>query len=365
MAISPFSLIRGVEYTAVDFGHNSIKFLNCRVKNNKINFQSALKREIPAGSIQDGEIKDKHLLRKIITDIFKTNNFSSGILLMTPAAGKTFVRRLNLPKMPETELKEALKWEVQEILDLGLDNIALDYIILSENENELELLLTVMPQDILADYLELFTENLLKVKVVNLAEMAMISLLRANYQPEQPALLLDIGSNKSKIIVADSSNFYLSREIEIAGNSFSKLFLTEENSFEEAEIAKKTYQFEIDAEEEEEIIDLDLLMTGVEDNSSVQTGIKNLLANLINELNRSIDYHNERNKENLINNIYLTGGGLLLKGLVEYLQAEIDLPVAALDPWLKFNNTESAEVNKTMIAIAAGTVLSEVEYHAG
>jgi type IV pilus assembly protein PilM len=165
--------------------------------------------------------------------------------------------------------------------------------------------------------------------------------------------------------VADSSNFYLSREIEIAGNSFSKLFLTEENSFEEAEIAKKTYQFEIDAEEEEEIIDLDLLMTGVEDNSSVQTGIKNLLANLINELNRSIDYHNERNKENLINNIYLTGGGLLLKGLVEYLQAEIDLPVAALDPWLKFNNTESAEVNKTMIAIAAGTVLSEVEYHAG
>lgn len=56
---------------------------------------------------------------------------------------------------------------------------------------------------------------------------------------------------------------------------------------------------------------------------------------------------------------------MLLKGLVEYLQAEIDLPVAALDPWLKFNNTESAEVNKTMIAIAAGTVLSEVEYHAG
>ena len=74
MAVSPLSLIRGVKYTAFDFGHNSIKYLSARVKNNKIKLLHSGKRELPDGTIKDGKVVDTHLLTKKIDDIYDEIN---------------------------------------------------------------------------------------------------------------------------------------------------------------------------------------------------------------------------------------------------------------------------------------------------
>ena len=363
MAVSPLSLIRGVRYTAVDFGHNSIKYLSCRVKNNKIKLLASGKKELPAGTIKDGKVIDTHLLTKMIANIFNEKNLKKGVLLLTPASGQEFVRNLKMPKMPKDELKEALIWEVQDFLDLPAEKIALDYIILNEKDDEYELLVTVLSKDVLNGYLEVFKNNMLDVKVVNLEDMALISLLSKNNSLDQAALILDIGADSSKVLVAEKNNLFLSREVDTSGNNFSNLFLTDENDYEEAEIEKKKFEF-FPEQAEEGQQDLDLMLSDLNNTETLQKQVKNLADEIIYEMNRSLEYHNERNADNPVSNIFLTGGGLLLSGLINYVKSQVDAEISVINPLKEFEiKDESDQINKHFMAAAAGTIISEVMHN--
>ncbi|MFP4021216.1 MAG: pilus assembly protein PilM [Halanaerobium sp.] len=359
MAVSPLSLIRGVQYTAVDFGHNSIKYLSARAKKNKIKLLNSGKKEIPAGIIENGKVIDTHFLTKLIADIFTEKNIGSGVLLLTPASGQEFVRNLKMPKMPKEELKEALIWEVQDFLDLPAEKIALDYIISAEKDDQYELLVTVLSKDVLNSYLEIFQNNMLKVEVVNLEDLALISLLARDNYLDQPGLILDLGASSSKILVAEKDKLYLSREIDTSGNNFSNLFLKEENTNEEAEIEKKKFKFFPDQAGKEK--SLDLMLSDIDNPATIQKQIKNLADEIVHEVNRSLEYHNERNPDNPAAKIYLTGGGLLLDGLVDYFKSEIDLEISIINPLENFIiKKEDNQINRHFMAAAAGTIISEV-----
>jgi len=361
MAISPLSLIRGIKYTSIDFGHSSIKYLNTRVKNNKFKLLASGRREIPTGTINDGKVVDTHLLTKIIEDIFNEKNMEPGVLMLTPASGQEFIRNIKMPKMPREELKEALIWEVQDFLDLEAEKIALDYIISNEKEDQYELLVTGISKDVLNGYLEIFETNMLKVKVFNLEDMALISLLAKKKKLENPSLILDVGASSSKILIAAKNKLFLSREVDTSGNNFSSLFLNEENNQEEAEIEKKKFKFFPDQAGEE---NLDLMLSDINTAETLQKKVKDLADEIIFEVNRSLEYHNERNSENAVDDIYLTGGGLLLNGLVDYFKEEIDNEIFVIDPLKEFQIKEKTnQINNHFLATAAGTIMSEVMHN--
>ncbi len=361
MAVSPLSLIRGIKYTSIDFGHNSIKFLSSRIKNNNYKLLTSGRKEIPAGTISDGRVVETHILTKIIADIFNEKNMAPGFLMITPASGQEFVRNIKMPKMPRDELKEALIWEVQEFLDLEAEKIALDYIISNEKEDQYELLVTGISKDVLNGYLEIFENNMLKVKVFNLEDMALISLLSQKKKLESPSLILDVGASSSKILIAAKNKLFLSREVNISGNNFSNLFLNEENNQEEAEIEKKKFKFFPDQAGEE---NLNLVLSDINTAETLQKKVKDLADEIIFEVNRSLEYHNERNSENTVGEIYLTGGGLLLNGLVDYFKEEIENEIFVIDPLKNFQiKDDSNQINKHFLATAAGTIMSEVMHN--
>lgn len=363
MAVSPLSLIRGVKYTAVDFGHSSIKYLSCRVKNNQIKLLASGRRELPVGTIKNGKVIDTHLLTKIVGEIFNEKEMKNGVVLLTPASGQEFVRNLKMPKMPKEELKEALIWEVQDFLDLATEKIALDYIILNETDDQYELMVTVLSKDVLNGYLEIFKNNMIDVKVVNLEEMALTSLLSKNESLKKASLILDFGAKSSKILIAEEKHLYLSREVDTSGNNFSNLFLREDGDYEEAEIEKKKFEFFPEQAEEAEQ-DLDLIITDLNDVKTVQKQVKSLADEIIYELNRSLEYHNERNSENQVANIYLTGGALLLNGLTDYLKSQITADIKIINPLKGFEiKDEFEEINRHFMAAAAGTIISEVMHN--
>ena len=361
MAVSPLSLIRGIKYTSIDFGHSSIKYLNTRVKNNKFKLLASGRREIPTGTINDGKVVDTHLLTKIIEDIFNEKNMEPGVLMLTPASGQEFIRNIKMPKMPREELKEALIWEVQDFLDLEAEKIALDYIISNEKEDQYELLVTGISKDVLNGYLEIFENNMLKVKVFNLEDMALISLLSKKKKLENPSLILDVGASSSKILIAAKNKLFLSREVDTSGNNFSNLFLNEENNQEEAEIEKKKFKFFPDQAGEE---NLNLVLSDINTAETLQKKVKDLADEIIFEVNRSLEYHNERNSENAVDDIYLTGGGLLLNGLVDYFKEEIDNEIFVIDPLKEFQiKDKTNQINNHFLATAAGTIMSEVMHN--
>ena len=185
-----------------------------------------------------------------------------------------------------------------------------------------------------------------------------------NNDLDQPTLILDTGASSSKLLIAEENKFYLSREVNTSGNDFTNLFLKEDSSHEEAESAKKIFEFDPEMAEEAEA-NLDLMLSDIESSEEKHDQVKNLADDIIYEINRSIEYHNERNTDNPVTKVYLTGGGLLLNGLVTYIKDQIDTAeISVISPLKNCSSVDNFEKNiRGFMGVAAGTIISEVMHN--
>jgi len=90
------------------------------------------------------------------------------------------------------------------------------------------------------------------------------------------------------------------------------------------------------------------------------------LAEMANEVRRSIDYYNQRSSGNPVSRIILSGGTALLPNLDRYLEQELALPVHLAEPMRRIRNV-NAQISSTYIeevgcilSIAAGLAIRDM-----
>ncbi|MFW6378291.1 MAG: type IV pilus assembly protein PilM [Bacillota bacterium] len=362
MPRNPLHKLTGVKYTAVDFGHHSLKAVHCKVRGDNVKVLKSGVETVPQGVIHNGQIDDLPTVSNKLEDLFQDAGIKPGIIIFSPAAGQEFVRRVQVPAMPYEELEEALHWEVQEYLNLPPERVASDFLILEEDNENFEILLALMPLHILDDYKEVFERIGYRARVANMQELGMVSLLNYQEKLDESSAIINIGANKTRILIANKDEFYLSRSVDIAGSSYTRIFKDEENSWEEADEAKKRSEFTPGiAEEEEGETDFEMVVSGFADENNHQTRMKDLTDELLVEINRSMEYYRERNPNQDLKKLYLTGGGSRLYGLKDYIGEQLGLEVENIDPYDSFkvkNHTSPGEEGR--MAVASGLVASEV-----
>ena len=361
MPRNPLHKLTGVKYTAVDFGHHSIKAVHCKARGDSVKVLKSGIETIPQGVIHNGQIDDLSLVSSKLEDLFQEAGIKPGLIVFSPAAGQEFVRRVQVPAMPYEELEEALHWEVQEYLNLPPERVASDFLILEEDEENFEILLALMPLHILDDYTEVFERIGYRARVANMQELGLVSLLNYQEKLDESSAIINIGADKTRILIASKDEFYLSRSVDIAGNSYTKIFKEEENSWEEADEAKKRSEFTPEKVEEEGETDFEMVVSGFAEDNNHQSRMKKLTDELLVEINRSMEYYRERNPNKDLNNLYLTGGGSRLYGLKDYIGRQLGLEIINIAPYDSFkvkNNTSPGEEGR--MAVASGLVASEV-----
>ena len=364
MPRNPIKILTGVKYTAVDFGHHSLKAVHCKARGDSIKVLKSGFKTIPHGAIHNGQIDDLSTVSSNLKDLFQEAGISPGLIIFSPAAGQEFVRRVQVPAMPYNELEEALRWEVQEYLNLPPERVASDFLILEEDEENFEILLALMPLHILDDYKEVFDRIGYRARVANMQELALISLLNYQDNLDESSAIINIGANKTRILIASKDEFYLSRSVEIAGNSYTKVFKNEDNSWEEADELKKRSEFTPEKVEEEQEADFEMVVSGFAEGDNHQSRMKKLTDDLLVEINRSMEYYRERNPNQQLEKLYLTGGGSKLYGLKEYISEDLGLDILSIDPYEGFKNKNGdspGEVGR--MTVASGLVASEVIFN--
>jgi len=195
-------------------------------------------------------------------------------------------------------------------------------------------------------------------------ELALISLLSYQDNLDESSAIINIGANKTRILIASKDEFYLSRSVEIAGNSYTQVFKNEDNSWEEADELKKRSEFTPEKVEEEQEADFEMVVSGFAEGDNHQSRMKKLTDDLLVEINRSMEYYRERNPNQQLEKLYLTGGGSKLYGLKEYISEDLGLDILSIDPYEGFKNKNGdspGEVGR--MAVASGLVASEVIFN--
>jgi type IV pilus assembly protein PilM len=228
---------------------------------------------------------------------------------------------MKLPVMPEEELNEAVRLEVERYVPMPLDSLYLDYNVAASTDKEIELATVAIPKKIVDSYMS-FLEALGLEPVVLEPTMYALSRLfsTSDAASSVPSILVDFGSVATDLAVIDKTmlvNSNVPTGIDQLVNAIAgRLNLSPE----EARAIKNDKGI---ASPDSEIFDI----------------VKPTLDNLVKEIEKIIRYHNERNAPDhrAISQVLLAGGGSTMPGIAQYLSKALNMPARMMDPWQKMD----------------------------
>lgn len=132
------------------------------------------------------------------------------------------------PAVPDSELREAVRWRVRDLIDLPVDEAALDVFDMpqqsgSGREAARMMCVVVARNPVIAQKAALVTRGGGEIAVVDIADLALRNLLALGVPDTAGSALLQVEPSYSVILVTAGSTLYLSRRIWIGQQDLAGL----------------------------------------------------------------------------------------------------------------------------------------------
>jgi len=276
---------------------------------------------------------------------------------VTAVGGESIiVRYIQLPDMPENELKGAIRWEAEDYIPFPLDEVNLDSVVLGKSDvggaPKIDVLLVAAKKDQIAEHISVLKSADLTPAVIDVDSFAFLNCYEANYMPgaSEVVALLNIGSDLTNINIYLGGVSRFSRDIGVAGDTINANIQQRLGcSYQRAdelkikEGAPAPHQEETAAEEVGGSSLLDTIrgtverITGedlAEDSPEYVASqvVRGVLMNIVNEVKRSIQFFENQPNGKPVDRIAVGGGTAMLKNLERFLAQELNLPVEIIDP---------------------------------
>ncbi len=356
LPLNPLKAIKNKRYTAIDFGHHSLKLVQCRAESDKISLLNWEKKRLPPGIINSGRIDNINIVRIAVSSLLRQLSVKTGDLLIAPAPGQEIVSRLEVPGPGKDVLQEEINEIIANRFNLSPEEVSRDHILLNNsihsedgNEDKKAVLLIAMPRDVLSSYQQVFKNSSISPSVANFQGLALNSLLTYQGLLQETGMIINMGSSFTKIIIASQDDYFREHSIEPAGNHFTEQLLANEAAFARAEEKKVSFD---------------------QNSMSIHKfKFRELVEKLCSEINRLITVHEKKYPQNPIEKLHLTGGGFKLPGLKDELSDRIERDIQLIEPLkgIKVDVGEMMEEEREMqlkskdtLSVALGLVASEV-----
>ena len=248
---------------------------------------------------------------------------------LSVSGAPTIIRYINLPRMSEEELRQAIKFEAQKHIPFSINEVNVDAVILNPElpENKMLVLLAAVKKDLMSQRMKLMEDAGLKVDIIDVDSLALINAFNFNYSQDptfksQTLALLNIGSSYSNLNILEDGVPRLSRDIHIGSEKFTQKIV--ENLGVDLKLAE---DLKLDPEKDKEKQD------------KVRQAIESVLTGLAGEISTSFDYY-ESQSAAVVSKVWLSGGGSLSKGLKEAL---FNIAGVKVEYWDPLKNIEIAD----------------------
>ncbi len=322
----------------LDFSDRSIKVMQLYRYEKKIKILSSNRREIPAGLLVDGEIKDADGLVEEIHKTLRTAKpypIANKETILSLPESKCFIKVIKMPKSKPEDIEEAIRFKAEEYFPLKAEEMYLDWRLLDTTECPInskgdcsDILVAVASKDIVESYLEVMDKCGL-VPVVFEAESVATTraLLRDEAYKTGSVLVVDLGNDRTSFIFYKYPTLKFTQSIPVSGEKFTlavaKGFRI---SFQKAEKMKYETGLSRDSKEGEKAYEL----------------LLPLMEDLILNIRKSIDYYNDyfgtSSEEDF--KIVICGGGANLRSIDTFLSKVLDRPVELANPWREINASQ-------------------------
>jgi len=245
--------------------------------------------------------------------------------------------------MEESEAGEAIKWEMEANIPLPIDQVYFDWQFLgTDNKHKQNVLTVAVAKDVVDDFIDVLGRAGLETYGLEVESIASArSLIREKSSKKGVGLIVDLGAQRTSFIMIVDNSPYFTSSIPFSSESINDAIIKGLNlSQAEAEKIKITHGIESSGD------------------NPVFNAIKSLLENLVQEIERTLDFYGEMDKDNSqVEWVLLCGGGSNMKGLVPYLAKRLNREVELGDPWINLDMGNELPIINRQDSVRYSTVI--------
>ena len=278
----------------------------------------------------------------IMTAIGQSGIKTKDVVIGLPSQ-KTFTTVVDVPMMPESELKNTLKYQLDQFIPMAIDEAKVDWKLLGQSlhdPKQQEVIVTSTAISYIEDKLE-FIEGLgFNVVAIEPNPIAMIrSLLPSGVSDSR--LIVDMGEQSTDIAMTFNDSPRLVRTIPMGLDSLIKSAVQNLNVKDD-----QARQF---------ILKFGLAPDRLE--GQVYRAIENVLENFVAELNKSIKFFQTRYPNTPVSGVLVSGFAVTIPRFGEYVAAKTNVPVTSANPWQKVRVSQADQQQLLPIANEFATVV--------
>ncbi len=308
----------------LDISDESLKYVELLDTVNGIRMGRYGERIIPAGIIESGKIKDPKRMEEILATLRKEVGITS-VRVSLPEE-QVYLFQLKLAKVGLNNIKEGIELALEDHVPIRAEDAIFDYETVEENEQNLEVQVSTIPESVLENYLSIFGHSNIKVQSCELEAQA-ISRAVIKDGDLGTYMLVDFGKKRTGIFIVSKGLVMFTFTLDLGGAMLTEMIQkTTKLSFEEADKMKQEYGLQRNLENKE---------------------IFSVLLNSISVLRDEIVKHfifwqthkDEEGKSNPpIEKIIFCGGDSNLVGLADYISVSMKTPVEMANVWVNISN---------------------------
>ncbi len=297
----------------LDISDLSLKLVQLNKLGDKIKTQAIGKIDLPAGLIENGEIKNKKEVVKAINKLVanpSVGDVSSNEVVACLPEEKTFLKLVEIEKSLNNTEKRIQK-EIKKHIPMSLDEIYYDWQIIEDLPKRKLVLIGASPKKLVDQYTDVLEAAKLSVVALESEPIAICrSLLTEEHSKYKGKYdknygIIDIGGSNACLIVYSKKTILFTASMPISGEEITKeIANTLKIKRDDAEKIKMSYSLGKDGEDKK---------------------IKNIISKMVSDLTekntKAINFYNNHfSNWGPIEKIILCGGGANIKDLDKIIQ---------------------------------------------
>ncbi|MGH7884453.1 MAG: type IV pilus biogenesis protein PilM [Thermodesulfobacteriota bacterium] len=302
----------------IDIGSSAIKLAELKDSRKGFELKSIGEALLPENSIINKVIAKNAAVSETIVTLLQDLGVKSKNVAISISGNSVIIKKVTLPKMSESELKESIPWELEQYLPQSIEDVNYDFQVLpnSTDDGNMDVLIVAAKKDIANSYISLVSSIGLNPIVLDVDAFALENTYEINYEREPGILALaNIGASVTNINVLKNGVSVFTRDVSVGGNQFTEWLMKDMNlSYEESE--QKKYTLNNDDKSD----DLDRISNDFVD---LLTG----------EIKRTLDFFSSNFWKEKVNKMIISGGSSKVPNTKEVLEEITDIPVEILNPF--------------------------------
>ena len=277
--------------------------------------------ELPEGAVNRGEVLEPNTVAAALKQLWSAGGFKSKRVVLGMGNHRVLARELTVPKTSMKLIREALPYQVQDLLPLPVADALLDFYPLSESAGDTGpqvngLLIAAVKEAVLGNVRAVELAGLTPIDV-DLIPFALSRVTRRGETTDGAVVQIDVGAGTTSVVISVAGVPQFVRFIPTGGGDLTQALADRlVIDLAEAEALKRS---------------LGLAATGNVSENPAAIIIHEVTVELLNSLRNTVNYFINTRNQVSVTRIGLTGGGAQLHGFGEALGEMTRIPVFVPD----------------------------------